>query len=480
MKIKEKHIVIGAGVAGCVTAIMKKKAGYDVVILEMKKSKDESVYPICTDTSNIVSENHSGAEYPFDPQSAKDCFDGRLDNNKFFPEFIYGGKSQSRIIASQSMIYDGVDIAEQCRNNMSVIKNHYRQRIHENFLNYMFGNPNTACREIGKFDGVEDVATAFVTPQRGFNTVFVSLTLEHEIKKLGIEVVQGAEVVDLKKEKNSYIVKYLQDDKENYIEAEQISICCATFGFGLATKINPNLKLPPIYLALREILYVDLPDGCEKNYTCLKLEDKYGGMMSPLSPNCALIYHPPSAHIQYQKLDFDTYAYPETYQRYMEKGHPELAERAETTLSQLKSYYPELRNSRVLKPFLKVAINTTHDSRQRRNMGVFRVDDGCSLMILPKWTMCVSDAKKDLVHSISHSIISGSITEEQAQTVFKTVSNYAIEVPEEWYQDKGTFIKTARLHAQNMGLPIDIAEGLSLGSKDIVNMLNLLSTKRAA
>lgn len=460
MNINELHVVIGAGVAGCITAIMKKKAGYNVVILEKNISADKGVYPVGTETSNIVSENHSGAEYPFDPQSARDCFDGRLDNEKFFPEFIYGGKTQSRIIASQSMIDDGQDIAAQCRSNMEIIREQYRKRINENLSNYVFGNPDQVCREMDSLPGVEDVAAAFVTPQRGFNTLYVSLALENELRELGIEFVEGAEVTDLIKNSDKYTVTYRKDGQEELLTADQISICTAAYGFQLAAKINPDIQLPKIVLALREIIYVNLPDGTEKNFTCLKLEDKYGGMLSPLGPDCALVYHPPSAHIEYQELDTTTKHYPADYRRYLQEGHPEFEQRAEDSLRYVKRFYPELSDSKVLKSHLKVAINTTHDSRQRRNMGVFKVDDGCTLMILPKWTMCVSDAKKDLVRAVTHSLNSKNLTEEQAKAVFETVEKYRLEVPEQWYRDKSSFRERAVQHAINMDVPLDIVNGL--------------------
>src|SRR5690348_7764588 len=102
MRARELHVVIGGGIAGCLSALFRRRAGYDVILLDRQRSVSSGTYPVCTEMSNIVSENHSGAEYPFDEQSAQDCFDGRLKNETFFPAMIYGGKDYTRIIASQS------------------------------------------------------------------------------------------------------------------------------------------------------------------------------------------------------------------------------------------------------------------------------------------------------------------------------------------------------------------------------------------
>ena len=45
--------------------------------------------PVCTETSNVVSENHSGAEYPFDAWSARDCLTGRVATEELFPADIW-------------------------------------------------------------------------------------------------------------------------------------------------------------------------------------------------------------------------------------------------------------------------------------------------------------------------------------------------------------------------------------------------------
>src|SRR5438093_13484815 len=96
-------------------------------------------------------------------------------------------------------------------------------------------------------------------------------------------------------------------------------------------------------------------------------------MLSPLNDECAMVYHPPAAHIRTVTLDAAIGEYPAEYLEYLATGHPEQQERAEWTMRELRRYYPDVRRSEILGIYLKVAINTVDDSRIRRNLGVFEI-----------------------------------------------------------------------------------------------------------
>jgi glycine/D-amino acid oxidase-like deaminating enzyme len=455
MKTTETHIVIGAGIAGCLSALFRKRAGFRVILLDRNRSEASDAYPVCTETSNIVSENHSGAEYPFDPQSARDCFDGRLNNEKFFPEIIYGGKDYTRIIASQSMICAGVDILARCRRNMDVIRTHYEQRCREDTANRVFGNPDLLCQEIAGVDGVRDVAGAFVTPQRGLNPLFVATTLEWELRCTGVEFRQGACVTAIKPLNDGRYEVELQDSESGQTEivADQVSLCSAAHAFQLAKWLKPDFAFPPIYMALREILYVSLPDGTDKNFTCLKLENEYGGMLSPLNDECAMVYYPPAAHILNCNLDPVSGNYPQQYRDFLANGHPEQHERARWTLEALRRFYPELNRSEILGTYLKVAINSVADSRVRRNLGVYQLMPACTMTILPKWTMCVVNVRKEMDLVLGHSCSTGNMDREEMVHCRHEVANYQLETPAEWAIEPELLRGLALRHAANMKVP---------------------------
>jgi len=455
MRNKELHVVIGAGIAGCLAAISRSRAGYDVVVLEQEQARSEGTYPVCTQTSNIVSENHSGAEYPFDPQSARDCLDGRMENEQLFPELIYGGKTFSRIIASRSMMKDGHDIVGQCRANMEVIRSHYARRCAEDPSNAVFGDPSAVCRESLTVGDVRDVAAVFSTPQRGINPVLVATVLDWELRRCGVDFREGSRVVAVTRlAGGKYLVSYTgADGRDQYLVADQVSLCAATAAFGMAKRLNPSLEFPRLFMALREILYVDLPDGTDKNFTCLKLEDSYGGMFSPLNERCAMIYYPPAAHIMNCLVDPETYQAPVRYARYLATGHPAQEKRAEWTLGKLREFYPELRRSTILGTYLKVAINTVPDSRMRRNMGVFDVYPGSTMTVLPKWTMGAINARRELARALEYSVSTGNVDAGEASELLAVATRRRWETPPEWTAEPEALTARATMHAINMKVP---------------------------
>jgi glycine/D-amino acid oxidase-like deaminating enzyme len=455
MKRKELHVVIGAGIAGCLAAITRSRAGYDVVVLERERARSEGTYPVCTQTSNIVSENHSGAEYPYDPQSARDCLDGRIENERFFPETIYGGKTYSRIIASRSMMDDGHDIVGQCRTNMDVIRAHYARRCEEDPADAVFGDPAQVCREVPTVDGVHDVAAAFLTPQRGMNPVLVSTVLDWELRQCGVDFREGSGVraVERRPDGRYDVVHTDAGGAVRTLVADQVSLCSATAAFGMAKSLEPRIEFPQLFMALRQILYVDLPDGTEKNFTCLKLEDSYGGMLSPLNEHVAMVYHPPAGHVMNLLMDPVTGAAPAPYARHLAEGHPETAERAERTVTRLREFYPELRRSRILGTYLKVAINTVSDSRVRRNIGVFDVGSGATMTVLPKWTMCAVNARKELALALEHSRAAGTVDADEVREILAGSTRACWQTPPDWAGKPELLTARAKKHAINMNVP---------------------------
>jgi glycine/D-amino acid oxidase-like deaminating enzyme len=455
MTTAETHVVVGGGIAGCLSALSRRRAGFNVVLLERNHSVS-GAWPVCTETSNVVSENHSGAEYPFDAWSARDCLTGRVATEELFPADIYAGKDYSRIIASQSMIDDGIDILSICRRNMDVLRDHYERlrEIDPGIADLREGEP--LCEERAGVEGVADVAGVFVTPQRGLNPTYVAAVLEHELVSVGVDFRSGCDVVQIAQDGHGgYEVEYRAPDGETHrLAATQVSLCAAAHSFGIAKRLNPRTTFPKIFLALREILYVSLPDGTDKDFTCLKLEDQYGGMLSPLNPECAMVYHPPAAHIRTVTLDPETCDYPAEYLRYLATGHPEQGERADWTMRELKRYYPELCRSEILGVYLKVAVNTMDDSRIRRNLGVHQILPGCTMTVLPKWTMCVQNARQEMNHVLERSVEFGTIDDAGARERREAVRRYRLGATR---PDAHVLERSAERHAVNMRVPTSLA-----------------------
>ena len=244
MTTAETHVVVGGGIAGCLSALFRRRAGFDVVLLERNRSASGAL-PVCTETSNVVSENHSGAEYPFDAWSARDCLTGRVATEELFPDDIYGGKDYSRIIASQSMIDDGIDILSICRRNMDVLRAHYDELRDSDpgVAHLREGEP--LCEERPGVDGVADVAGVFVTPQRGLNPTYVAAVLENELISAGVDFRSGCDVVSIEQNgRGGYEIEYRGPDGDTHtLAAAQVSLCAAAYSYGIAKRLNPRSPL---------------------------------------------------------------------------------------------------------------------------------------------------------------------------------------------------------------------------------------------
>jgi hypothetical protein len=312
------------------------------------------------------------------------------------------------------------------------------------------------CEERATLDGVADVAGVFVTPQRGLNPTYVAAVLEHELVGAGVDFRSGCDVVSIAQNgRGGYEVEYRAPDGDTHrLTAAQVSLCAAAHSYGIAKRLNPRATFPRIFLALREILYVSLPDGTDKDFTCLKLEDRYGGMLSPLNNECAMAYHPPAAHIRTVTLDPTTCEYPAEYLRHLAAGHPEQEARAEWTMRELRRYYPELERSEILGIYLKVAVNTVDDSRIRRHLDVQQILPGCTMTVLPKWTMCVQTVREEMNHVLERSVELGTVDDAGAHERREALRRYRIG---RTWDDAQALERSAERHAVNMRVPVEVA-----------------------
>jgi glycine/D-amino acid oxidase-like deaminating enzyme len=463
---QEHHLVIGGGVAGALTAILKRHAGYKVTLLERRPGVN-AVFPVGTDTSAVVSENHSGAEYPFDDDSARDCLESRLDNEKVFPKWIYAGKDFTRILASVATGEAHDSIVRQCRKNLAILHSHYEESIGNGACERIFGDPDQAFREVDSDIGVHNVGAVFVTPQRGLNPAFVAAALEAGLQASGVAVREGVAVRKAERLPDGRFritaAPAASPERPEVYEVDQLTIAAACHGPAMARQLNPALQLPRLFAAVRQIELVDLPESTEHSYTCLKLEDQYGGMLSPYNKGYGLIYHPPTAHIRTLKLWEMDSRLPDDWQQLYAGSAAEIAERAERTCNKLKGYYPELRRSKIVKSFLKLAINTVDDSRVRRNLRPIAVCEGAVLLLLAKWTMCVTNAFADLALAVQTSLSRQGLPAGEAKDLARSYvasvkTSFTVPAPE---AEEPAMRETLRRHCASMSFPLDLAIPMS-------------------
>lgn len=462
----EHHLVVGAGISGSITALLRRRAGYRVTLVEAAEQPHADAYPLCAGGSNIVSENHSGSEYPYDDQTARDCLDGRLANERFFPETIYAGKDYSRILASAQMCREE-DIVARCQHNLDVLRRHYEQRINEDPSLAVFGAPEDSFVQLAADDlpPVADVAAGFMTPQRGMNPVMVAAALDHALREAGVEVRSGTSVSAVETTPTgTFQVTCESGGTTEVVPADQVALCASFRGLALARRLSSSFEPPQFYAALRQILFVDLPDGSPIDYSCLKLEDRFGGMVSPVGQAQAIAYYPPAAHIDVVPLDARDCTLPEPFPTWLREGHPEQSERAEVTLTKLREWYGFLAGSSVSSAHLKIALNTVTDSRVRRNPGLMDVVPGCTVSVLVKWTMAVVNAQQDLRRALRLTASRTGESPDWADERWEQVRERpCLEAggEEPWLTDPAGWTDKLRHHAATMGVPADLATAVA-------------------
>src|SRR5207237_4364984 len=102
-------------------------------------------------------------------------------------------------------------------------------------------------------------------------------------------------------------------------------------------------------------------------------------------------------------------------------------DRSVWTPRERRRYYPKLRRSEILGIYLKVAVNTVDDSRIRRHLDVRQILRGCTMTVLPKWTMCVQTVREEMNHVLERSVELGTIDDAGARERRETLRRYRLD-----------------------------------------------------
>lgn len=126
-------------------------------------------------------------------------------------------------------------------------------------------------------------------------------------------------------------------------------------------------------------------------------------------------------------------------------------------MDKLRGYFPELSRSSVLRSYLKIAINAVSDNRARRNIGVSTIRPGATMTVLPKWTMCVLNAGKEVALALDHSVSRGNIEPDEVPELLRKATQPCWSETPEWAADPDSTAKQTVKHAVNMGIPEIVA-----------------------
>jgi hypothetical protein len=181
-------------------------------------------------------------------------------------------------------------------------------------------------------------------------------------------------------------------------------------------------------------------------------------MFSPINQNCAIVYYPPAAHIETVRLSSVGWELPSRMRHWTRRGHPEASDRAAAALGALKDFYPELGRSSVISSHFTIAVNTTANSRIRRNLGVWEILPGCTATVPPKWTMAVANAREDLSLALRRSVSTGNVAPDESRALLRSASEQrAWQTRPPWAGDPEATAAVLEGHARNMGVPQELA-----------------------
>lgn len=363
----ESVAIIGGGIAGCLLAIELKLMGYgNVTIFEAKED-------LCLTASKVVSELHSGAEYPFDIQSGRDCLNGLIAFKKLFPSSIFR-KPRTQFLLSRDSVIEGLT-SELFSDYCKQLTFEYQNILEKDPSSInILGDPKDFWKEISadRFSDVKNAVFGYETPQHGIEPLLLvkhikQLVEEHNIK---LQMSQTVEAIEPFGRKFKLVCS--QPDKLKELTFTQLAFANHFSGLPLMTTIcNSDFQIPEIYAALRLIV---LAKHNEKSPfprpTRFMLEGIHGAMDGPISEDQSLVYQPSLSHLGKLKLD-KSYTVPADWISRIAKPNRDDIKRSTEILREVSQIaYPYISKSVVEKTYLRIAINTVEESRQRRNPGV--------------------------------------------------------------------------------------------------------------
>lgn len=385
---KRKSVgIIGGGLSGCLLAIELKKRGYhNVTIFEAKKE-------LFLGASEIISELHSGGEYPFDLQSGKDCLHGLIEFKKRFPRELFA-KPNTQFLISKNSSQMGLTLE---------LFTSFCKELQEEYEKILSLKPHIAellgpAKEFWKalnssdYQDVINVAAGFTTPQHGIQTkiLFDYIKKQIDISRIMVKTLHKVVMVDAVGEGYSFKVNTINGEEEHRFS--QIAFADHHSGLSLARSVgSSDFVLPEIYAGLRMIVLA----RHQKDYhfprpTRFMLEGIHGAMDGPISKNQSLIYQP--GYSQIDKIKFDnSFKIPQDWIRRISLPNSEDQERAKQILERASQIaYPYLASSTVQECYIKIAINTEEDSRKRRNPGVLVPNKNCVSLALTTKATCAA------------------------------------------------------------------------------------------
>lgn len=478
--IPEDIMVVGGGIAGLISAIRLKQAGY------RKVEVIETGEDVFSGTSAVINEAHSGAEYPFDEQSGRDCMRSLVGMVRLLPREVFINKGVTMFFVSEK----NKEMLPIMRNHVfNTLKDEYLRLIKEDPKNEVLGDPEKVFRELdpSEYTNVSGVVAGFITPQRGIGAAHMAAILKQAAIEHGVDFHFNTEVkkiTDISEvggaHGGSYSVEVTKPQVPGGSEAcyttDQVVLAANYRGFKLAHDLNPEYSRGDIYAGLRQIVKVRISpesipflpqsqvpgerDGVKSVASCFTLEGKNGGMLGPYSPGYALVYFPPESQIERILLDGDI---PERWKEILSERNSDMA-RAQRILDGVRDLYPVLDGATIETTYVKVAISPSENSRSRPNPEIGRVNDGVhDINFITKATNASQNANRLAMNALRTSLERGVINSLEFEEALARLQGQTIELPAKFH-DKAGLDRALRAMAASMDLPLDAVRGFTIPS----------------
>jgi glycine/D-amino acid oxidase-like deaminating enzyme len=334
---REEIAIIGAGLGGCLTALMlAKNPRYHVTLIEAQDT-------ILNGASLIASRLHLGGEYPLHldakdhkPITGYDCLHSAVIWKLLMPENIYTPTPPMKFLVANATEQEARSgkVAEEKTLTVDKYLHYYEQirvRYQELFKQVrdafrwrqdriaqkLFGLPDRGIffhkLQPKEYNNYKDIAGGFESQELGLNVPKYLTMIQGEIKrqeKKGNITLLTGHRVSAQGIGGEYGDFRIHCENGKAIEAHQI-IQAAWQGGPAITKLPPG-KVMKVYK--RAMLLVDLPEGQQPPPAFVMLGE-HGGMLASYNNKVAICYlpRPKAAYRNRSTLDRETSNLPENW-----------------------------------------------------------------------------------------------------------------------------------------------------------------------
>lgn len=399
---RERIAVIGGGMGGSLTALLAKRAGYDVMHLGKQDLR-------LNGASVIAARLHLGGEYPLDRKTALDCLKGAIVWKLVMPDGIYTDQTPMRFTVSEATEKEGLLTVKKYLDHYEMIRRRYEQHFQRvrSVLGWsedqtaaaLFGLPKQEnfYRALKKGKGRENdlrhyhnIAGGFQSQEPGLNTMLYLAFVDRALSNAGIRYLP-LEVTKIERKKDHYLV--YTDSGVSPLEADQVVIAAWEGGPTLELPHRDPSRWKPVHAYRRSMAMLDIAnisaDRRPPPTFVMRGDSKrglIGAMFSPYGMCDATVYvtGPEASYADGKELTPSDPATPTEWEREPLNRQWRLDNIHRIATEQ---YFPFLKEAQPARLATRVTLNFQRDLKQRRHEKVAEIQPGLITVYPTKVTL---------------------------------------------------------------------------------------------